>query len=76
MLDRGPSWLKLDPTTGLLSGTPDAAGKAEAQVTVTIDRNVRKLDEATLKWGQEKIISQTTERVGSATQPFVIEVAP
>ena len=75
-LERGPSWLKLDPATGLLSGTPDAAGKAEVQVTVTIDRNVRKLDEATLKWGQEKIISQTTERVGSATQPFVIDVAP
>ena len=76
VLEKGPNWLKLDPTTGILSGTPDAAGKAEVQVTVTIDRDVRKLDEATLKWGQEKIVSQTTERVGSASQPFVIDVNP
>ena len=75
-MERGPKWLKLDPATGVLSGTPDAAGKAEVVVTATIDRQVRKLDEAALKWGTEKIASVTNETVGTASQPFVIEVSP
>ncbi len=73
---RGPKWLKVDAATGVLSGTPDAAGRAEVVVTATIDRKVTKLDEATLKWGNEKIVSTATERVGEASQPFVIEVTP
>jgi hypothetical protein len=73
---KGPSWLKLDADTGALSGTPDAAGKFEVEVTATIDREVRKLDEGLLGWGQEKVLSTSTERVGSASQRFVIEVSP
>ena len=73
---KGPSWLKLDADTGALSGTPDAAGKFEVEVTATIDREVRKLDEGALGWGQEKVLSTSTERVGSASQRFVIEVSP
>ena len=73
-IERGPEWLRLDPATGILSGTPDAAGKVEVIVTATIDREVRKLDEPTLKWGNEKVISTGTERVGRATQRFVIDV--
>ncbi len=73
---KGPSWLKLDPATGTLSGTPDAAGKFPVEVTVTIDREVRKLDEGVLGWGNEKVLSTSTERVGSASQRFVIEVSP
>jgi hypothetical protein len=73
---KGPSWLKLDADMGALSGTPDAAGKFEVEVTATIDREVRKLDEGALGWGQEKVLSTSTERVGSATQRFVIEVSP
>ena len=71
---KGPSWLKLDADTGALSGTPDRAGKFEVEVTATIDREVRKLDDGALGWGQEKVLSTSTERVGSATQRFVIEV--
>ncbi len=71
---KGPSWLKLDADTGALSRTPDAAGKFEVEVTATIDREVRKLDDGALGWGQEKVLSASTERVGSATQRFVIEV--
>ena len=75
-LKQGPAWLKIDEATGVLSGTPDAAGKADVTITATIDREVRKLDEAALKWGNEKVLSTTTERVGSATQAFVIDVQP
>lgn len=73
---KGPNWLKLDAETGALSGTPDAAGRFEVEVTVTIDRTVRNLDENALGWGQEKVVSTSTERVGTATQRFAIEVSP
>jgi hypothetical protein len=71
---QGPAWLKIDPATGVLSGTPDAAGKVDVTVSVTIDQEVRKLDDATLGWGNEKVISTSTERVGSSSRSFVIEV--
>jgi len=58
----------------MLSGTPDGPGRAEVAVTVTIDRQVRKLDEAVLRWGNEKVLSVDTERVGVATQKFIIDV--
>jgi len=73
-LEQGPAWLKIDEATGVLSGTPDAAGKVQVAVTVTIDREVRKLDEKVLAWGNEKVLSTATERVGAATQKFVIDV--
>jgi hypothetical protein len=73
-LQRAPQWLKIDESTGVLSGTPDAAGKVEVVVTATIESEVRRLDEATLKWGNEKVVSTTTEKVGSTTQQFVIDV--
>ena len=73
---KGPSWLRVDADTGALKGMPDATGKFEVEVTVTIDREVRKLDEGILGWGNEKVLSTSTERVGSASQRFVIEVSP
>ena len=73
-LDRGPAWLKIDEATGVLSGTPDAAGEVQVAITATIDRQVRKLDEKALVWGNEKVLATTTERVGTATQRFVIHV--
>jgi len=74
-IKEGPAWLKIDPATGLLSGTPDAAGKVDVAVTVTIDQEVRKLDDSRLGWGVEKVISTSTERVGSATRRYSIEVS-
>jgi hypothetical protein len=74
ILQKGPEWLKLDPATGVLAGTPPAAGTFEVEVAVTIDREVRKLDPAVLQWGSEKVLSTTVERVGSATQRFSITV--
>ena len=73
-LAQGPAWLKIDEATGTLSGTPGAAGKVEVAVTAVIDREVRKLDEKVLAWGNEKVLSTTMERVGTATQKFVIDV--
>src|SRR5262249_49878515 len=73
-IKEGPAWLKIDPATGLLSGAPDAAGKVDVAVTVTIDQEVRKLDDSRLGWGVEKVISTSTERVGSATGGFSIEI--
>jgi hypothetical protein len=75
-LQRAPQWLEIDQRTGLLSGTPHGPGKVEVAVIVTLEREERRLDEATLKWGNEKVISSGTEKVGSATQQFVIDVGP
>jgi hypothetical protein len=73
-LANGPAWLKIDEATGVLSGMPDVQGRTNVAVTVTIDRQVRKLDEAALRWGREKVLSIETERVGTAIQKFVIDV--
>ena len=74
-IQKGPAWLKIDPATGMLSGTPDAAGKVDVAVTVTIDQEMRKLDDARLGWGIETVISTSIERVGSATRRYSIEVS-
>ncbi len=73
-LAQGPAWLRIDESTGILSGTPDVPGRAEVAVTATIERQVRKLDEAILRWGNEKVLSVDTERVGVATQKFIVDV--
>src|SRR6185295_9083428 len=49
-LAKGPDWLKIDAATGVLSGTPPAAGSFEVEVTVTLDREARKVDNDTLSW--------------------------
>jgi hypothetical protein len=74
VLVQGPAWLQIDEATGLLSGIPDAAGRVEVTVTVTLEREVRKLDEKALIWGREKVLSTATEVVGTATQTFWVKV--
>src|SRR6185436_18964952 len=69
-LEQGPAWLKLDQDTGMLSGTPNATGAVEVVVAARIERNVRTLDEKTLSWGNEKVLSTSTERIGVASQHF------
>jgi len=73
-LQRAPDWLKIDETTGMISGIPDTAGKAEVVVSVTLERELRKLDETALSWGREKVLAVTTEAIGTDTQRFVVEV--
>ena len=75
-LEQGPTWLKIDARTGLLSGLPDRPGKVSVVVSATIDRDVRRLDPGVLSWGNEKVISTGTQRIGVATQKFAIDVAP
>lgn len=76
VLKQGPAWLNMDERTGVLSGVPDMSGKVDIIVTATIDRQIRKLDERALSWGQEKTLSTSTQRVGTATQTFMLEIAP
>jgi hypothetical protein len=76
VLTKGPSWLRLDESTGALSGTPDAAGAVEVVITVTVERSVRRLDEGRLIWGNEHVLEVGNETVGSTTQRLRITVAP
>jgi hypothetical protein len=73
-LEKGPGWLTMDRSTGVLSGTPAVVGTVEVEVSATIHRKVRKLDESKLIWGHEKVLSERTELVGVSTQKFVIDV--
>jgi hypothetical protein len=75
-LEQGPQWLKVDPKTGALSGTPTAAGRADVVVTATLSREKRVLHEPSLIWGVEKVVSTGIETVGKATQKFTIDVQP
>ena len=44
---------------------------------MTLERDVRRLDEAALKWGIEKVVSSARETdSGRATQTFTIDVRP
>jgi hypothetical protein len=74
VLVQGPPWLRLDESTGLLRGVPDAAGNTDVVVKVTLERSVRRLDEGRLSWGQELVKEVATEQVGSTTQRFRIAV--
>ena len=64
----------IDEATGLLSGTPNRAGKSAVVIIADLERDDQRLDEAALKWGIEKVVSSDTVAVGSAIQSFVIEV--
>jgi hypothetical protein len=71
-----PKWLTIDEASGVLSGIPDQSGMAEVVVSVALEHDARRLDEAALKWGIEKVTSSSPETVGTATQSFAIEVSP
>jgi hypothetical protein len=74
VLTEGPSWLRLDESTGVLSGVPDVAGTADVAITVSLDRSVRRLDDERLSWGHERVLELLNETIGSATQRFRITV--
>ena len=72
----GPAWLGIDPGSGLLSGVPNAAGKIEVVVGVSLERPLRELDADFLQLGREQILATGVETMGAATQRFTIDVAP
>jgi len=73
-LVKGPAWLGIDKSNGMLRGVPDTVGNSDVVVKVTLQRSVRRLDEGRLSWGQELVKEVVTEQVGSATQRFRIAV--
>ncbi len=73
---KGPAWLKIDEKTGVLTGTPTQAGKVEVSVSATLERESRELDEKSLVWGVEKVVSSDLKKVAGGTQEFALEVAP
>jgi hypothetical protein len=75
-LESYPTWLRIDESTGVLRGVPDAAGNTDIVVRVTLERSVRRLDEGRLSCGQELVKEVVAEKVGSATQRFRIAVGP
>jgi hypothetical protein len=75
VLTRGPAWLRLDESTGVLSGVPDAAGTADVVITATLERSLRRLDDQRLSWGHERVLEVVNEKVGSATHRFRIAIA-
>jgi hypothetical protein len=75
-IEQGPGWLRIDKSTGRLTGKPDRAGRFEVIVAVTLEREQRSLDAAQLQWGIEKILDSRLEVVGTAKQAFVIDAAP
>jgi hypothetical protein len=76
VLEQAPALAIIDESTGVLRGVPDAAGKADVVVKVTLERTIRRLDEGRLSWGQELVKEVVTEKVGAATQRFQIAVGP
>lgn len=75
-LAKGPAWLKIDEKTGVLSGTPTSPGKVEVSVAVVIERTGRVLDEKSLVWGVEKVVSDAPVEGANGKQDFTIEVEP
>jgi len=72
----GPPWLAADPRTGVLSGTPPSAGRVAVRVRASVEKEVRVLDEKSLVWGVEKVVSTASQQAPGGTQEFVIEVEP
>jgi hypothetical protein len=73
-LAKGPTWLKLDESAGVLHGVPDAAGEADVVLTVALERPVRQLDDSRLSWGHELVTETRTDIVGSAMRRFQLKI--
>jgi hypothetical protein len=73
---QGPAWLRVGERDGLLSGVPDAPGEMDVVVRVTLDRDVRRLNEARLAWGHEVVVGVEPDKRAAATRRFRLCVAP
>jgi hypothetical protein len=71
-LTQSPSWMSIDPDTGLITGTPDGTG-GTVIVSVTLTKEHRLVHDANaIVWGNEWEQGRTYETVGPATQQFVV----
>jgi hypothetical protein len=74
-IERGPSWLTVDESTGQISGIPDRAGRFDVVVAVTLERQHRVLDPLQLQWGIEKVVETRLEARSTAKQAFVLDTS-
>jgi hypothetical protein len=72
-LVEGPAWLSVS-ADGALSGVPNAAGEVDVAVSVTLEKEVRRLNEARLAWGHEVVVGVEPEKPAAATRRFRITV--
>jgi len=71
-LTQKPSWMSINPDTGLISGTSDGTG-GTVTVSVTLTKEHRLVhDENAIVWGNEYEKSTTYEIVGPVIQQFVV----
>jgi hypothetical protein len=75
-LASAPPWLRIDPASGELSGTPPAAGRVTVGVTAVLEVEDRKLDIRSLVWGHDKVLETSTKTLGPARLDLAIEVEP
>lgn len=74
-LTQKPSWMNINPATGLITGTSDGTG-GTVTVSVTLTREHRLVhDKDNIVWGNEYEQSRTYETVGPVTQRFVVRSA-
>ena len=71
-LTQKPSWMNINPDTGLITGTSDGTG-GTVTVSVTLTKEHRLVhDENAIVWGNEYEQSRTFASVGSVIQQFVV----
>ncbi len=71
-LTQGPSWMRIDADTGLITGTSDGTG-GTVTVSVTLTKEHRWVhDKDAIVWGNEWEQKKTYETLGPATQQFVV----
>jgi hypothetical protein len=75
VIRRGPAWLSIDRTSGVLSGLPAHAGKADVEIELALESDRRSLDEGALKWGIEKVVASGTATIGTTLLSFAIDVS-
>jgi hypothetical protein len=71
-LTEKPSWMTIDPDTGLITGNSDGS-RGTVTVSVTLVKEHRLVhDENAITWGNEYERSKTYETVGPVIQHFVV----
>jgi len=72
-LTEKPSWMNINPDTGLITGTSDGTG-GTVTVSVTLTKERRLVhDKDNIMWGNEHEQSKTYETAGPALQHFFVK---